>query len=272
VAFLSNVGPLGFALFVALVGFILWWALENRRRRTHPVPAGFQADIEFPHDEPFELYHNALSTSGATLLPDDPVLVAEMETWIDRSSITENPIENGAKSAGNAIPGLTLPLFCTMIEKIPAWKIGEGLLFHFDKIRPVLFLTFKLCGIHNLAKLKPAASAIGRSRKQMNVHLDALEAKLAETGGPWILGEMFSLADVSWLAIFERLRQVDAEDVFLGDGKRPKTTAYWDRLTTRPSYAAAILGHSHPLIVYGQNRIAEAKAADAALRHCLVGA
>ncbi len=328
---------------VFIVGALIAWAVEKRRRTTHPVPPGYQADIKFPHDEPFELYHNALSlcsmktrvclaelripykshhidlietgcyenirprllgvNPGGTvpvllhdghpiyesheqiryaarfapagvpsLVPEDAAQRAEMEKWIDRSSLTDNPIENGDKSAGNAVPGLTVPLFCTMIEKISFWRIGEGLLFHFDKFRPVLFSMLKLRGIKNLARLKPLAKAIGRSRRQMSVHLDGLEEQLERVGGPWILGDHFTLADVSWLVIFERLRQTDAEVAFLGDGKRPNLTAYWERLKQRPAYAEAILGHSHPLIDYGQRRIAEAKAADSGLRACLEGA
>ncbi|NNL66678.1 MAG: hypothetical protein HKP30_10575, partial [Myxococcales bacterium] len=37
------------------------WAVENRRRRTHPVPAGHRREIELPFEQEFELYHNALS-------------------------------------------------------------------------------------------------------------------------------------------------------------------------------------------------------------------
>ena len=328
---------------VFIAGALIAWALEKRRRTTHPVPPGYQADIEFPHEEPFELYHNALSlcsmktrvclaelripykshhidlietgcyenirprflgvNPGGTvpvllhdghpiyesheqiryaarfapagvpsLVPEDVARRAEMEKWIDRSSLTDNPIENGDKSAGNAVPGLTVPLFCTMIEKISFWRIGEGLLFHFDKFRPVLFSMLKLRGIKRLARLKPLAKAIERSRRQMSVHLDRLEEQFEKCGGPWILGEQFTLADVSWLVIFERLRQADAEAAFLGDGKRSNLTAYWERLKQRPAYAEAILGHSHPLIEYGQRRIAEAKAVDPGLRVCLEGA
>jgi glutathione S-transferase len=335
----SILGVVGSFIVAALIA----WALEKRRRTTHPVPPGYQADIEFPHDEPFELYHNALSlcsmktrvclaelripykshhidlietgcyenirprlldvNPGGTvpvllhdghpiyesheqiryaarfapaavpsLVPEDAAQRAEMEKWIDRSSLTDNPIENGDKSAGNAVPGLTVPLFCTMIEKISFWRIGEGLLFHFDKFRPVLFSVLKLRGIKNLARLKPLAKAIGRSRRQMSLHLDGLEKQFERCGGPWILGEQFTLADVSWLVIFERLRQTNAEAAFLGDGKRPNLSAYWERLKERPAYAEAILGHSHPLIEYGQRRIAEAKAADSGLRACLEGA
>ena len=128
------------------------------------------------------------------LVPDDRGLREEMERWIDRSSLTLDPLEHGDESAGNAIPGLTLPLFAAMIDRIAYWKIGEGVLFHFDKIRPLLFLTFKVWGLARLGRLTPAMKVLARSRRQMSVHLDALEAKLAGSGGPWILGETFSLA------------------------------------------------------------------------------
>ncbi|MBJ20660.1 MAG: glutathione S-transferase family protein [bacterium] len=207
----------------------------------------------------------------ASLVPEDPHLRAAMETWIDRSSLTEDPLAHGDESAGNAIPGQTLPLFCTMIEKIPFSRIAEGLLFHFERFRPFLFAILKIRGIENLHRLAPAAAVIQKSRDQLGVHLDALEAQLEQAGGSWILGAAYSLADVSWLVIFERLRQVNAEEVFLGDGRRPLCGAYWRRLQKRPAYEEAILGHPHPLIDHGRKRIAEAKEAHPNLRVCLEG-
>jgi glutathione S-transferase len=159
-----------------------------------------------------------------------------------------------------------------MIEKISYWRIAEGLLFHFDKLRPSMFILFKIRGIRNLAGIAPMAKVIGRSRRALGVHLDAFEEQLQASGGPWILGSAFTLADVSWLVIFERLRQASTEAAFLGGGLRPQTTAYWERLKSRPSYAEAILGHSHPLIDYGRERIEQAKAENSVLRECLEGA
>ena len=332
---------------LGLIGFLVGagltvWLVEKQRRKTYPVSPGYQSDIELAHEEPFELYHNALSlcsmktrlclselgvpykshpidlietgcyenirprllavNPGGTvpvllhhghpiyesheqiryaakfapdgapsLVPDDPGLCEEMETWIDRSSLTADPLNNAKKTAGNAVPGLTLPLFCTMIEKVSYWRIAEGLLFHFDKMRPMMFTFFKLRGIDNLSQMSPAAKAIAGSRRAMGFHLDALEAQLTKSGGPWILGEMYSLADVSWLVIFERLRQANAEAAFFGNGKRPRILAYWEQLKSRPAYADAILGHSHPLIEYGRRRIEEARAKSPALRECLDG-
>ena len=120
------------------------------------------------------------------------------------------------------------------------------------------------------------AKTIAKSRRHLDAHLDRLEDQLEKSGGPWILGEAYTLADVGWLVIFERLRQADFESVFLattpGGERHPRTAAYWARLRERPAYAAAIEGHSHPLIEYGRERIVQAKQASPTLRACLEGA
>lgn len=328
---------------VGLLGLLLvWWGIEKSRRTTHPVSEGYQADVQFPHEQEFELYHNALSLcsmksrlcmaelgipykshhidlietgcydnirpkllnvnpagtvpvllhnghpiyeshaqiryaaahapeSAPVLVPAEAELRKEMERWVDRSSLTSDPLNNIEKSAGNAVPGQTLPLFCTMIEKIPYHRIFEGFLFHFDKFRPLLFTVLKLKGIEKIQEIDKAAKAISATRKVLHGHLDELEAQLQTSGGPWILGELYSLADVSWLVIFERLRQADSESVFLKASDRPMVTAYWDALQLRPAYNEAILEHSHPFIEYGRKRIAEAKTNSPVVRTCLEG-
>jgi glutathione S-transferase len=162
---------------------------------------------------------NAAPTSPS-LVPADPALKAEMERWIDLSSLTEDPMRYPEKSIGNAVPRLTFPLFAAMIERIPYRRIFEGLLFHFDKRRPVLFLTLKARGLERVHRLKPLMQMMAVGRTHVNLHLDALETRLA-TRGPWILGADFSLADVGWMVIFERFRQVDNEALFVGGGLRP---------------------------------------------------
>ena len=331
------------AVFGIVGGVGAWWAWQKSQRRTRPMPPGPQPGIDLPHEQEFELYHNALSLcsmkvrvclaelgipyeshpidlieTGAyenlrprlllvnpggtvpvlvhdghpvyesheqiryaarhappgspSLVPEAPELREEMERWIDRSSLTDDPLAHGDESAANAVPGLTLPIFAAMIDRIATWKILEGLLFHFDKKRPVLFLVLKGLGLGRLAWLTPAIEVLTRSRRHMEAHLDALEKQLGAAGGPWILGEVFSLADVSWLAIFARLEQVDSVHLFLGEGRRPACTAYWKRLRNRDSYREAILGHAHPTIERGTRRLKQAKAADPALRLALEGA
>jgi glutathione S-transferase len=253
-------------------------AYENIRAPFLAVNPGGTVPVLVHHGHPIYESHEQIRYAAAhappgsaRLVPEDPELRAEMEHWIDRSSLTEDPLNHGDQSAGNAVPGLTLPLFAAMIDRIATWKILEGLLFHFDKIRPVLFLALKLRGLEKIGGLPPVVKALARSRRQMAGHLDALEKQLAERGGPWILGDAFSLADVSWLVIFERLAQVDAEGVFLGGSQRPLCAAYWQRLKARPSYRQAILEHPHPTIEHGTRRLQQAKAAHPELQRLLEG-
>jgi glutathione S-transferase len=253
-------------------------AYENIRRPFLAVNPGGSVPVLVHAGHPIYESHEQIRYAAAhappgspSLVPGDPALREAMERWIDRSSITDDPMNHGDESAGNAVPGLTVPLFAAMIDNIAYWKILEGSLFHFDKRRPLVFLTFKVVGLARLASVGPAIAAVARSRRQMHVHLDALEAQLGTSRGPWILGEAFTLADVSWLVIFERLEQADSLHVFVGEARRPGCAAYWSRLRSRPGYRAAILDHSHPTITRGTQRLREAKAADAALRTALEG-
>ena len=194
------------------------------------------------------------------LVPDDPELRDEMERWVDRSSLTgDDPTRAMDASAGNAVPGLTVPLFAAMIGEIGTPRILEGLLFHRLKQRPLVFLALKARGLEKLHRLTPAMQILERSIVSMGRHLDALEARLEKTGGPWILGVPFSLADVSFAVIFDRLREADSLHVFL-DGTRPACQAYWGALRARPSYAAAIEAHTHPTVSAGLERLRAAKA------------
>ncbi|MCZ6463140.1 MAG: glutathione S-transferase family protein [Proteobacteria bacterium] len=208
--------------------------------------------------------------SAPSLVPEDPAARAEMQVWVDRAStVGDDPIANARESAGNAAPGLTVPLFAAMIDDIAVRRILEGLLFHRLKIRPLLFLLLKATGLHRLHRNGRVVAVIGRCGRAMHRHLDALEEQLEKTGGPWILGDGFTLADVSWAVILERLREGDSLHVFTGGGARPGVTAYWERLQARPSYRAAIVDHGHPTIERGIRRLRAAKDADPALRAAL---
>lgn len=52
---------MGTAIAALALAGVLWWAVENHRRRIRPVPAGLQTNVEIPYTKDFELYHNALS-------------------------------------------------------------------------------------------------------------------------------------------------------------------------------------------------------------------
>ncbi len=207
---------------------------------------------------------------AAALVPADPERRAEMHRWVELASLTgDDPIAASAERAGNAVPGLTVPLFAAMLADIPVRRIVEGLLFHRLKSRPLAFLAMKAAGIGGLPRLAPAARVVRRSLRHMARHLNALDAHLAATGGPWIAGGTVTLADVSWAPILQRLEDADTFHVLVGDGRRPAVDAWWRGFRARPSYARAIAAHMHPAVVRGTERIRAAKAADPTLRRAL---
>lgn len=48
-------------LIPAILGLVLWFILEKRKRRTSSVTGGLHEEITLPYEEEFELYHNAFS-------------------------------------------------------------------------------------------------------------------------------------------------------------------------------------------------------------------
>ena len=214
-------------------------------------------------------YVAAHSDDPRALLPEDDDQRAVMEHWVHLTSLID-PLRQMQETAGNAVPGLTMPVFAAMIEHIPVRRILVGLLYHWSKVRPLLFLAMKLLGVARFPVLKPLVRMMRRSRAFMHAHLDALERALEDSGGPWIVGDRFTLADVGMMVIFERLAEVDWLDTFLTQD-RSRAAAYWQALKARPSYAAAIGAFGHPLVTRGTAKIVELKASNSAFRDALLG-
>ena len=205
------------------------------------------------------------------LVPAEDARRALMDRWIHLTSlIGDNPISGMRETAGNAVPGLTLPIFATMIEAIGFGKILEGLLFHRFKQRALFFLMLKIRGPSKLPDTRPLVRAVAGSRSAMAMHLDALEETLTASGGPWIVGDEFTLADVGMMAILDRLREGDWLEVFLTDA-RPKVREYWAALQARPSYERAIAAFEHSTVTRGTSRLIELKATDPAFKEALLG-
>ena len=113
---------------------------------------------------------------------------------------------------------------------------------------------------------------VRRSRTDMGTHLDRLGEHLEKSGGPWIAGVRFTLADVSWVVILDRLVEADWQDYFWGNGQRPAIAAYWQRLQERPSYREAILEQRCDIVLAGMQDVRDAKSANPALLAALTEA
>ena len=64
----------------------------------------------------------------------------------------------------------------------------------------------------------------------------ALDASLAEFGGPWLLGDQFTLADINMIPYLWRIEYLDLIDIWLDD--HAATAAWWDRAKVQPSAIA----------------------------------
>ena len=178
-----------------------------------------------------------------------------VDHWIERTSLKgDDPISNMKKSAGNAAPGLTLPIFAAMMRSIPASRLIEGFLFHRFKIRPMIFLVLKLVGVSKLPKIPPIAKIMTSASQAMHNHLDQLESDLKKIPGPWLAGPQLSLADIGFAAIFDRLAESTMQNKFINES-RPLVSDYCKKLMTRESYILAIKNRAHPLTTKGTEHI-----------------
>ncbi len=209
---------------------------------------------------------------GHELMPDDPDLRPQVEHWIDCASLVgSDPTRGTEHRAGHCIPGLTVPLFATMVAHIASGEIVKGLLTHPNKERPMIFLTLKWMGIQRLPRLGPAMRLLRRSLQHMDQHLDRLDDQLAKSGGPWITGAQFTLADVSWMVLLDRLIEADWETRLLGTDRRPRVRSYWERLAQRPSYREQVFEMRCPITREGIAAVRRAKATHPRLRAALEG-
>jgi glutathione S-transferase len=65
-----------------------------------------------------------------------------------------------------------------------------------------------------------------------------MEADLSDSGGPWLLGTDYSLADINMIPYVGRLEFLNLLDIWLAD--RPLSCAWWALALERPSTNAAI--------------------------------
>ena len=196
--------------------------------------------------------------SEGLLVPRNAEQLAIMEHWVDKTSlIGDDPIAAPRETAGNAVPGLTIPIFASMIARIPTYKIIEGLLFHRIKQRAVFFLVMKVAGLQKFLKPKPVNDIINSAIEAMSGHLDELEEQLRNSQGPWICGTQFTLADVGMMVILDRLREGNWLNVFIAE--RPVIEDYWLALQERDSFRAGCEDFAHPLVVFATEQIIELK-------------
>ncbi len=205
-----------------------------------------------------------------SLVPADEAEKAEMQKWVDRGSISSgDPLGGIEKNAGSCIPGLTMPIFVTAIRYIPLRNILVGLLFHPDKMRPIFFTMSKLRGLRNMLAVGQIQKVVTKSRDCMVRHLAEFQDHLETSGGPWILGDQYTLADVSWTCIFLRLDETGWLDHFFAENDFARLEQYYRDLKQRQSWQEAIVEKSHPIIDKASQDLKRIASDDAAIGELL---
>lgn len=196
------------------------------------------------------------------LVPMDPQQKAVMHEWMRLASIVgDDPTEDLARSAAGCVSVLTAPLFAAGIGFIPYRRIFVGILFHRLKARPILFLMLNAVGLGRLFSISRVTTKLDEAKVAFSNHLRSLDDLLADER-PFIAGENFTLADISWMVLFDRLVETDMIDGFLSTDTFPYVQRYWNRMRNRPSFVEGVDGFRHPLVTAATRRIQSQKARD----------
>lgn len=192
------------------------------------------------------------------LVPVDPALADQMNHWLDFCAIVSADIFGNMQTrAGACIPGLTMPIFMASVQYVPLSQVLKGFLVHFTVKSPALFTAFKLFGIRNLFRLKPLKTLVHNSRDCMQIHLQTLNNSLEAHGQPWILGETYSLADITIGCLMLRLEETGWLNWFSRQRDLTLLLAYYQRMKERPAWSEAITDQGHPIISMASNDLAK---------------
>jgi glutathione S-transferase len=80
------------------------------------------------------------------------------------------------------------------------------------------------------------AGAVAAADRKLRWHMERLETQLIHSGGPWVCGNVFSLADICLAGIVDRMEYLDRENLFVG---LPAVIDWVAALRQRPSYQTA---------------------------------
>ena len=110
------------------------------------------------------------------------------------------------------------------------------------------------------------------SRDYMRDHLLQLNTVLAADQRTWILGEQYSLADISIACLLLRIEETGWLEYFKKDTNIEALVAYYDRLKGRVAWQEAITHHPHPIIDSAIQDLASAIKKDASISKLLYSA
>ena len=144
-----------------------------------------------------------MPADGPKLTPTDPDDKALMEKWLESGSmlLSDGMNWNGmSKRLGNLLGPMTMPIFAAnVVHNFTIWNFLEAIsmipLVSNHTFIGMNFI-FKLLGVEAFIKVKKFGDIISLCRRGLNHHFSQLTSDLEASGGPFICGSEYTLADV----------------------------------------------------------------------------
>ena len=181
------------------------------------------------------LYLDSVVSGGTELVPKD--LESAIEAQMDIVDRTPHPaLLYGANPEGDGRPGFVREMMQTAHD-VKIGKLRENMAIVSDD--PWLVAAYE----HKIVK-EQKAKAFVRTESDMRAALAEFKALLADlekaleaTGGEWLFGDRFTMADVFWAVSLFRIKWLGLGYIWAtDDGVRlPRVQAYGQRLFARPS-------------------------------------
>jgi glutathione S-transferase len=90
---------------------------------------------------------------------------------------------------------------------------------------------------------------VANSLEQLEHTLRRMDQSLQQ--GPWLIGEMFTLADISVTPTIVRMEDLGLDHMWSG---LPRVANWYQRVRARPSFAIAFMPGSRDILKYGQSQ------------------
>ena len=188
-----------------------------------------------------------LMPGGPRLTPKDPKLKALMDKWVESGAmimpeLQGDPWAGLSKRVGNLLPIMTLPIFAAKYAtEFTIWNLLESasmIPLVSDRKIIMMHFVFKILGVEAFDKVGKMKELLSFGRKAFELHFSMLTKDLEESGGPYICGTQFTLADCSLVPVLERMTYAKWWTKSL-KSKYPVVYKYWEAIQKRDGYKAS---------------------------------
>lgn len=170
------------------------------------------------------------------LKPSDPMQIARMRQWM--ADEQDHLFKHIIVLSFNLMMRLRVEAFG--LEQLTAWSKRIP-----DQVRAQDYL--------QRVTSPPNDTSMKIAQENLRKHMKRLDQELEKSGGPWVCGETFTLADICLAPIFDRIEWLDLETIW---EDLPKTTEWYDRVRLRPCFIEGV--HPFAYRMWGPRKSVEA--------------